>query len=106
MSVPKTWSGPNDRAMAPSNRKRSIRIAKHRTSISLEDPFWDALQGFAKQDCRSTADLIAEIDTHRHEGLAPADRADAPGGRPRRGGLLNLSAAIRLYVLQRLQKGA
>ena len=102
MSVPKTWSAPNDRAMAPSNRKRSIRIAKHRTSISLEDPFWDALQGFAKQDSRSIADLIAEIDTHRHEGLAPAD---APGGRPRRGGLLNLSAAIRLYVLKRLQKG-
>lgn len=60
--------------------KRSITIAGHRTSISIEDPFWQALGEIAKSRRMSIAALIAEIDRKR----------------PAKGGL---SSAIRLYVL-------
>jgi predicted DNA-binding ribbon-helix-helix protein len=76
--------------MAKSGNKRSITIAKHRTSISVEDAFWEALCGFAEGDGRSVADLIGEIDRGRSGTRGP----EKPGN--------SLSAAIRLYVLQRL----
>ncbi len=69
-------------------RKRSITIAGHRTSISLEDPFWEALRNYAEKDGRSVADLVGEIDKTR-EGQT-------------QGAGINLSAAIRVYLLQRL----
>jgi predicted DNA-binding ribbon-helix-helix protein len=72
--------------MAKSRHKRSITIARHRTSISLEDAFWQALSRLAKADGRSVADLVSEIDRQRE-----ASRSKT-----------NLSAAIRLYVLERL----
>jgi predicted DNA-binding ribbon-helix-helix protein len=75
-------------------RKRSITIAKHRTSISLEDPFWEALCAYAEQDGRSVADLVGEIDKRREKGRADAGVA-----------AVNLSAAIRLYVLERMRGG-
>lgn len=59
-------------------RKRSVTIAGHRTSVSLEEPFWDALNILAEKRGSSLADLIREIDE---------DRAG------------NLSSALRLYVL-------
>lgn len=62
-------------------RKRSVTIAGHATSVSVEDAFWNRLRAFAKADGRKLADLIAEIDEAR-EG--------------------NLSSAVRLYVLKRL----
>lgn len=62
--------------------KRSISIAGHATSISIEEPFWDALRDIAAKREMSLAGLIAEIDAHR----------DA-----------NLSSAIRLFVLGELQ---
>lgn len=61
-------------------RKRSITIHGHRTSVSLEDAFWQALQRIADQRAMPLARLIAEIDTAR----APQD---------------NLSSALRLHVL-------
>lgn len=67
-------------------RKHSLDIAGHRTSISLEDAFWDALRGVALQEGLSLAGLVARID---------AERADA-----------NLSSAIRVYVLQRARGGS
>lgn len=70
-----------------SGRKRSLTIARHRTSISLEDEFWDGLQAIATAEGRSVADLVAEIDQAR-------DR-DA-----------SLSAAIRLYVLKGAKAGS
>jgi predicted DNA-binding ribbon-helix-helix protein len=84
--------------MVKSRQKRSITIARHRTSISLEDGFWEALGKLAKADGRSVADLVSEIDRRR-------------GGSGRAGMKLSetvlpetsLSAAIRLYVLERLQ---
>ena len=61
-------------------RKHSITLHGHRTSLSLEDAFWDELRVIAAERAISLAALIAEID-------------DA------RGGAGNLSSALRLHVL-------
>ncbi|WP_019644667.1 ribbon-helix-helix domain-containing protein [Novispirillum itersonii] len=63
--------------------KRSVRIARHSTSISLEDSFWDALRDIAAVRGLSLNALIAEIDSAR--------AGDDPG---------NLSSAARVYALQ------
>ncbi|MEM9104484.1 MAG: ribbon-helix-helix domain-containing protein [Pseudomonadota bacterium] len=62
-------------------RKHSITIHGHRTSFSLEDEFWNALQAIALKQKRTLAALIAEIDENRN----PED---------------NLSSAIRVHVLK------
>ncbi|GAB4236280.1 MAG: hypothetical protein Kow0032_21310 [Methyloligellaceae bacterium] len=62
-------------------RKRSLTIAGHRTSVSLEDEFWDALAEVAKSRGLSPSALIGEIDRERDA---------TPGG---------LSSAIRVHVL-------
>jgi len=72
----------------PSN-KRSLTIARHRTSVSLEDAFWDALALIARADGKSVAGLIGEIDRGRS---GKASRQPS------------LSAAIRVYVLERMRK--
>jgi predicted DNA-binding ribbon-helix-helix protein len=77
--------------MARPKNKRSLTIARHRTSVSLEDEFWEALGAFARADGKSVAELIGEIDQNR-------------GAKPER--RLGLSAAIRLYVLERMKHGA
>jgi predicted DNA-binding ribbon-helix-helix protein len=79
--------------MAKSRRKRSITIARHRTSISLEEPFWEALCAYAERDRKSVAELVSEIDKKRGRGEA------TPAGED-----INLSAAIRLYVLDRMRE--
>jgi predicted DNA-binding ribbon-helix-helix protein len=63
--------------------KRSIVIAGHRTSVSLEDAFWKALKEIAQARRASLADLIGTIDGQRQTG-------DHTG---------NLSSAIRVFVL-------
>ena len=63
--------------------KRSVSIAGHTTSVSLEEPFWAALRSIAKAEGRSLAALITDIDERRGT---------------------NLSSALRLYVLQSLQQ--
>jgi predicted DNA-binding ribbon-helix-helix protein len=70
--------------MTKTPNKRSVTIDKHRTSISLEEPFWDALSELARVEGKSLAALIGEIDKSRGEE--------------------NLSAAIRLYVLGRSRR--
>ena len=60
--------------------KRSVAIAGHRTSVSLEAPFWDALKDIAAVRGASVQALVAEIDAGR-------------GG-------ANLSSAIRVFVLR------
>ncbi len=64
--------------------KRSITLRGHRTSVSLEDPFWQAFCAIAAEDGKPVAALAAEID---------ADRGTEAG----------LASAIRVYVLTRLQ---
>lgn len=59
--------------------KRSIVIAGHKTSVSLEDAFWQGLKEIASERDLTLSDLVATIDTDRHQG--------------------NLSSAIRLFVL-------
>lgn len=72
-------------AAAARPRKRSLAIAGHRTSISLEEPFWDALHGIAAAKGVPLAALVAAID---------AARSGA-----------SLSSAIRLFVLAELTAG-
>lgn len=67
-------------------RKRSITIRGHRTSLSLEDGFWQATLAIAERRGMPLAALIAEIDETRD----PRD---------------NLSSATRLYVLAWLKAG-
>ena len=59
--------------------KRSIVIAGHKTSVSLEDAFWQGLKEIAGERDVTLSDLVATIDTDRRHG--------------------NLSSAIRLFVL-------
>lgn len=75
--------------MAPSRNKRSLTIARHRTSVTLEDAFWEALGDIARADEKSVAALVGEIDRRR----SAAGRRD-----------LSLSSAIRLYVLERTKR--
>jgi predicted DNA-binding ribbon-helix-helix protein len=85
--------------MAKFPHKHSITIARHRTSLSLEGAFWEELCAFAEGDGRSVADLVSEIDKKRggtgHLGTNPS------GAGPLE---TSLSAAIRLYVLERMRK--
>ncbi|MBL8702290.1 MAG: ribbon-helix-helix domain-containing protein [Alphaproteobacteria bacterium] len=69
----------------PSIRKRSVLIAGHRSSVSLEPEFWDALKAIANGRGQSLNALISEIDA----------------ARTRR----NLSSALRVHVLRALQRG-
>jgi predicted DNA-binding ribbon-helix-helix protein len=59
-------------------RKRSVRLAGHQTSVSIEDAFWDQLVLIAREQDLSINGLITQLD------------ADRTG---------NLSSAIRIYVL-------
>ena len=55
-------------------RKRSVTIAGHRTSVSLEAPFWDALKEIADGRGLSLNALIAEVDGTRAGNLSSALR--------------------------------
>jgi predicted DNA-binding ribbon-helix-helix protein len=59
--------------------KRSIVVAGHKTSVSLEDAFWKGLKEIAGGRDMTLSDLVATIDSERRHG--------------------NLSSAIRLFVL-------
>ena len=65
--------------------KRSITISGHRTSLSLEQVFWDSLAEFARVDGVSINRLLTDIDKSRAS---------------------NLSSAARVYVLERLRREA
>ena len=66
--------------------KRSIVLAGHKTSISLEDAFWRALKDIARSRRTTLSDLISSIDHERERG--------------------NLSSALRLFVLNHYQARA
>jgi predicted DNA-binding ribbon-helix-helix protein len=59
--------------------KRSIVIAGHKTSVSLEEPFWLGLKEIAQNQRVTLSNMVGDIDTRRRQG--------------------NLSSAIRLFVL-------
>jgi predicted DNA-binding ribbon-helix-helix protein len=66
--------------------KRSVAIAGHSTSVSLEEPFWDGVREIAARRGVTLRALIAEIDAGRGDD--------------------NLSSAIRLFVLAELRARA
>ena len=66
-------------------RKHSISIRGHRTSFSLEEEFWQELQGLASNLGLPTAKLITRIDETRDPDQ-------------------NLSSALRVYVLKEVLK--
>jgi predicted DNA-binding ribbon-helix-helix protein len=61
--------------------KRSITIEGHKTSVTLEDEFWDALRVIAQRDKTTMVSLVHQINQTRNQS--------------------NLSSAIRVFVLKR-----
>lgn len=59
--------------------KRSIVVAGHKTSVSLEEAFWNGMKEISGERNLTLSELVGEIDGHRQQG--------------------NLSSAIRLFVL-------
>jgi len=59
--------------------KRSIMVSGHKTSVSLEDAFWNGLKEIVRERHMTLSELVAEIDAQRQLG--------------------NLSSALRLFVL-------
>ena len=59
--------------------KRSIVVGGHKTSVSLEDDFWDALKEIARVNRVTLSDLVGSLDEQRQHG--------------------NLSSSVRLFVL-------
>jgi predicted DNA-binding ribbon-helix-helix protein len=55
-------------------RKRSVMIAGHPTSVTLEEPFWDALKELAARDGLSVNALIERVDATRSGNLSSALR--------------------------------
>ena len=63
--------------------KRSVVLAGHKTSVSLEEAFWQGLKDIAASRRMTLSDLIGSIDVDRDQG--------------------NLSSALRLFVLDHYQ---
>ena len=59
--------------------KRSVIVAGHKTSVSLEDAFWSALKEISSERHKTLSESVTAIDSQRQNG--------------------NLSSAIRLFVL-------
>jgi predicted DNA-binding ribbon-helix-helix protein len=72
-------TGMTDRAL----RKRSMRIAGHRTSLALEDSFWEELERIARASIISLPALVAAIEEKRAK-----DRPEA-----------SLASAVRVFAL-------
>ena len=64
-------------------KKRSVMIAGHKTSVSLEDAFWESLKRIADQRGQSLAQLIESVDRNREA---------------------NLSSTLRVFVLEVLER--
>ena len=62
----------------PRLEKRSLAVARHRTSVALEPEFWAALEACAARSGLSLAALVAQIDAAKGDaGLASALRLAA-----------------------------
>ena len=66
--------------------KRSISVNGNRTSVSLEDEFWQGLREIAKKEGRAITELVEQINRETHN--------------------VNLSSAIRVFVLKRFRASA
>jgi predicted DNA-binding ribbon-helix-helix protein len=65
--------------MKSSVVKRSVLIGNHKTSVSLEQPFWEGMKEISRECGKTLSELVSEIDDKLQQG--------------------NLSSAIRLFVL-------
>jgi predicted DNA-binding ribbon-helix-helix protein len=72
--------------MKSSVVKRSIVLAGQKTSVSLEQAFWNGLKHIAMGRRQTLSDLIGRIDAERQHG--------------------NLSSAVRLFVLNHYQRSS
>ncbi|NIZ13866.1 ribbon-helix-helix domain-containing protein [Phaeobacter sp. HF9A] len=70
--------------MSARPKKHSLTLRGHRTSVSLEDEFWQVFRDIARQEQRPINELAAEIDEVRGDDCG-------------------LASAIRLYVLRHLR---
>ena len=66
--------------------KHSVVLAGHKTSVSLEEAFWQGLKDIAASRRMTLSDLIGKIDVDREQG--------------------NLSSALRLFALNHYKAGA
>jgi len=66
--------------------KRSVVIGGHKTSVSLEEPFWSAVREIAGHQQMTVSSLLRQIDVERRN--------------------TNLSSAIRVYVLENVRSQA
>ena len=84
------WRGPvlflSEEIMKSPIVKRSIIASGHKTSVSLEEPFWSSAKEICKERGLTLSDLVSEIDGNRRHG--------------------NLSSAIRLFVLDHFKARA
>ena len=69
-------------------KKRSVVIAGHATSLTLEEPFWQALKEIALAEGTTVSALVEAIDARRTEA-----------------GEANLSSAVRVWVFRRVKEG-
>lgn len=66
--------------------KRSVVIGGHKTSVSLEEPFWLAVREITEARAITVSELLREIDRDRQEA--------------------NLSSAVRVFVLEQTRQHA
>jgi predicted DNA-binding ribbon-helix-helix protein len=66
--------------------KRSVVVAGHKTSVSLEEAFWNGMKEISVERNMTLSELVGEIDSKRQQG--------------------NLSSAIRLFVLDHFKTRA
>ncbi len=66
--------------------KRSVVISGHKTSVSLEEPFWSAVQSIAEAQQMTVSSLLRKINLERRQS--------------------NLSSAIRIFVLEQVRAQA
>ncbi|HZL31704.1 MAG TPA: ribbon-helix-helix domain-containing protein [Pseudolabrys sp.] len=72
--------------MKSSVAKRSVVIGGHKTSVSLEEPFWQAVREITDSRAITVSELLREIDRDRHDA--------------------NLSSAVRVFVLENARQRA
>lgn len=73
-------------AMNSAIAKRSVVLDRHKTSISLEDDFWNGVRAIADRKKMKLTELLAQIDAERNHS--------------------NLSSAIRVFVLNEVRAQA
>jgi predicted DNA-binding ribbon-helix-helix protein len=75
---------PTRPSMKSASMRRDVRFDGHKTSVNLEDAFWDGFQLIAKKQGMTVSSLVATINSNRTSN--------------------NLSSEIRLFVLEHYRR--